>query len=71
MDKERLSFAVYMVNELAEAWGILPSQAYRRLQKAGYFENYLIPHYDVLHTLGTRYLVNDAQTYLARRETAQ
>ena len=68
MDKERLSFAVCLINEAAQVWGILPSQVYKRLNSVGYFERYLIPHYDVLHTQGMRYLIDDAEEYLARRE---
>ena len=39
----------------------------RKLEEAGCIKGYLIPHYDILHTQGSGYLVDDIQKYLAVR----
>ena len=38
-----------------------------KLEEAGCIKGYLIPHYDILHTQGSGYLVDDIQKYLAVR----
>jgi hypothetical protein len=37
------------------------------LQKTGCIDNYLVPHYDILHTQGTDYIVDDIEEYLGIR----
>ena len=37
---------------------------YRILDKANAIDGYLIPGYDMLHTLGSEYLVNDLTDYV-------
>ena len=45
----------------------MPSEVYKLLQKNGCIENYLVPHYDILHTQGTEYIVEDIKEYLGIR----
>lgn len=70
MDKESFSFVVYIIHACANKWDMTPSQVYRKLQSAGCIERYLVPHYDVLHTQGTGYLVGDIREYLKVRGVA-
>ena len=67
MSQECFTFVVYMIHELEDSWNMLPSQVYSILESSGCLENYLIHDYDVLHTLGTQYLVDDIGTYVKQR----
>lgn len=67
MNEKNFSFTIYMIHELADHWNMLPSKVFQILKKSGCIDNYLIPHYDVLHTLGTVYLVEDIGVYVEKR----
>lgn len=67
MNRDSFSFVVYMIHACADKWDMLPSEIYRKLQGAGCIEQYLVPHYDVLHTQGTEYIVEDIKKYLKVR----
>ena len=67
MNRESCSFVVYMIHACADRWHRLPSDVYRLLQNAGCIDHYLVPHYDVLHTQGTDYVVQDIVDYLSIR----
>ena len=54
-----LVFVVFMIHALAEAWHMSPQRVYAILNKSRVLDDYLIAHYDVLHTLGRDYLVED------------
>jgi hypothetical protein len=54
-----LVFVVFMIHALSEAWHMSPQKVYSILNKSKVLDNYLIRHYDVLHTLGKEYLVED------------
>jgi len=67
MDKDSFEFVVYMIHACAERWHKLPSEVYHMLQSAGCIDHYLVPHYDILHTQGTDYVVDDIKMYLEIR----
>lgn len=67
MDRESFSFVIYMIHACANRWRKVPSDVYKMLQKTGCIDNYLVPHYDILHTQGTDYIVNDIEEYLGIR----
>lgn len=67
MDKESFSFVVYMIHACACKWDMMPSEVYRKLQSVGCIERYLVPHYDILHTQGSGYVVEDIREYLKVR----
>ena len=70
MSKESLSFVVYMIHAGANKWDMLPSIVYQKLQSAGCIDHYLVPHYEILHTQGTDFVVNDIEEYLEVRGIA-
>lgn len=70
MDKESFSFVVYMIHACASKWDKLPSEVYQKLQSAGCIDGYLVPYYDILHTQGTDYIVDDIKEYLEVRGVA-
>lgn len=60
-----IDFSVFVLHHLARAWGMSVPDAYSALDDVGIIEGYLVPCYDVLHTLSSEYLVEDL-TDLAR-----
>ena len=67
MTKEVFEFVIYMIHACARKWGQSPSVVYKRMQNTGCIENYLVPHYEVLHTQGTSFVVEDIEEYLKMR----
>ncbi len=57
--KKELEFWVFLVYKVAEYTNLTVPEIYARLTDSGILDEYIIPFYDVLHTLGDRYLVND------------
>ena len=70
MDKDTFAFVVYMIHEVAEYWGKSPSETYEILKSTGCIGNYLIKHYEVLHTLGTQSIIDDIEKYVDKRRSA-
>ena len=67
MDKESFSFVVYMIHTCADKWGLSPAEVYEKLKRTGCISEYLVPFYDVLHTQGSNYVVEDIQKFLSVR----
>ena len=67
MNEASMTFTVYMIHELANARGMTPVDVYKILKQSGCIDNYLVPHYDVLHTMGTQYLIDDISGYVSSR----
>ncbi len=67
MDKESFSFVVYMIHACANKWGKLPSEVYSVLSKTECINKYLVPHFDILHTQSTNYVIDDIVEYLRVR----
>ncbi len=70
MNKDSLAFVVYMIHKCAIQWKMTPSEVYRILENSGCIQSYLVPHYDVLHTQSSRYVMDDIQIYLQQRGIA-
>lgn len=63
-ERDQIDFSTFMLYRLAEHWGRSVPDTYRILDKANAVDGYLIPGYDMLHTLGSEYLVNDLTDYV-------
>ncbi|MFR2800132.1 MAG: DUF3791 domain-containing protein [Blautia wexlerae] len=48
-----------MIYSLADKWKMFPAKVYKILNTTGILDNYIIKCYDVLHTQGKEYLVED------------
>ena len=70
VNKDSFSFVVYMIHACADRWKQSPSEVYRKLKESGCISQYLVPHYEILHTQGSGYLVDDIQQYLELRGIA-
>ena len=66
-DRE-LEFAVFCIENVAAALGKPSSDVYKALVgKGDVLRQYIIPSYDVLHTQGRDYIVNDICEVMAER----
>lgn len=59
MDENSFSFTVYMIHACSNRWNVAPSRVYQALKRSGCLDRYLLPSYDILHTLSTDYVVQD------------
>lgn len=67
-DKRELEFAVYCIESVAAALGKASGDVYRALSgKNGILAQYVVPSFDVLHTQGKDYIVNDICEVMAER----
>ena len=64
---DQLTFVVFLIHALKEAWGVGAPKVYSLLKKSDALDKYIVPFYDVLHTCGKNYLVEDITGYLADR----
>ncbi len=64
MNENTFPFVIYMIHACANRWNRTPKQVYNKLKDADCIDRYLVPHYDILHTQGTDYVVDDIQEYL-------
>lgn len=66
-DRE-LEFAVFCIENVADALGKPSDAVYRALTGRGDVLNqYIVPSYDVLHTQGREYIVNDIREVMEER----
>ena len=65
--EKELTFSTFIFYSLSETWNKTPSEVYKVLNSTGILDGYIIEAYDVLHTMGKAYLVEDI-TELAREK---
>lgn len=68
--RREIDFSLFLIYRLAERWNQPAAKVYRTLASAEAFSEYIVPFYDVLHTLGEEYLIEDMTEYLRRRGLA-
>lgn len=64
MSKDSLLFVVYMIHACANKWEVNPSTVYKHLQSVDCITDFLVPNYDILHTQGTPFIVQNIEEYL-------
>lgn len=67
MTKEVMEFVVYMIHACSKKWGQSPAMVYQKMSEANCIKDYLVPHYEVLHTQGTQFVVDDIEEYLGKK----
>ena len=70
MSRDCFEFVVYLIHACAKKWHKSPMAVYQIIESKGCVSKYLVPFYDVLHTQGTNYLVDDIEGYMANRGVA-
>lgn len=71
MDKKVLDFITYCIGQLAYRLQLSPGEIYRRLKVSGILYEYIVPSYDVLHTFGSRYLMDDLIDFMKEKGVLQ
>ena len=59
LEKKELTFVVFILYVLGQHWNMTTPEVYDILNSTGILDDYIIKCYDVLHTLGKEYLVED------------
>ncbi len=59
MNKNVVEFVTFAIGSVAERVSKSPAEIYRLFKQLNIIDGYLVPAYDVLHTFGRQYLVND------------
>jgi len=57
--ENELEFSTFIFYSLSDSWKTSPTEVYKVLNSSGILDGYIIEAYDVLHTLGKEYLVED------------
>lgn len=67
MDKKTLEFVTYCISKLAHQLKMSQQEVYKKLKNSGILYDYIVPSYDVLHTFGSRYLMEDLTDYMKEK----
>lgn len=67
MDTKTLEFVTYCISKLSHLLKISQRDVYRRLKNSGILYDYIVPSYDVLHTFGSRYLMEDLTDFMREK----
>ena len=65
--KNEIEFAVFLIHRLSRAWDKTVPETYRILSESNILGGYILPCYDVLHTQGESYLLEDITSYARER----
>ena len=67
MNKNILEFVTFTIGSVAERVHNSPSEIYGLFKRLNVIDGYLVPAFDVLHTFGRQYLVNDVLDFLQEK----
>lgn len=67
LEKKELTFVVFILYALGEHWKMTTPEVYEILSTTGILDYYIIKCYDVLHTLGKEYLVEDITEFVREK----
>ena len=67
MQEYQLDFVTYCVGNLADRLNMSASEVYKMLRSTDILNGYMRPCYDVLHTFGKEYIMDDLISLLKKR----
>ena len=67
IEKKELTFVVFILHALGQHWNMTKPEVYDILNSTGILDDYIIKCYDVLHTLGKEYLVEDITEFVREK----
>lgn len=68
LSQNEVEFAVFCVENVAENLGITGQEVYQKLSfESDILDEYIIPNYEILHTQGRGYIVEDIIEYMKER----
>lgn len=62
-----MTFVTFCIGNLSRRLAISQQEVYLRLKKSGILTEYLIPSYDVMHTFGKEYLMEDLTSFMKEK----
>ena len=66
-EKKKLTFVVFILHTLGQHWNMTTPEVYDILNSTRILDDYIIKCYDVLHTLGKEYLVEDITEFVREK----
>ncbi len=67
MNSKILEFVTFTIGSVAERVHKSPAEIYRLFKQANVIAGYLVPAYDILHTYGRQYLVDDVMEFMQEK----
>ena len=67
MNYDNVDFITYCIGNLSRRLNLSAAEVYRRLKQSGILYGYIVPSYDVLHTFGKEYLMEDLIEYMKEK----
>lgn len=67
LEKKKLTFVVFILHALGQHWNMTTPEVYDILNSTGILDDFIIKCYDVLHTLGKEYLVEDITEFVREK----
>ena len=67
LEKKELTFVVFILHALGQHWNMTTPEVYEILNTTGILDDYIIKCYNVLHTLGKEYLVEDITEFVREK----
>lgn len=67
MNSDIVDFITYCIGNLSRRLGMSQREIYQRLKTSGILMDYIVPSYDVLHTFGKEYLMEDLTDYMKEK----
>lgn len=67
MNTDNIDFITYCIGNLSRRLGLSVHDVYQRLKSSGILMEYIVPSYDVLHTFGKEYLMEDLTDYMKEK----
>ena len=67
MSCNNIDFVTYCIGNLSRRLGMSAGEVYRRLKQSGILSEYIVASYDVLHTFGKEYLMEDLTDYMREK----
>lgn len=67
MNEKSFDFTIYIIHALANKKNMLPKDIYAKFKKYKCIDDFLVPNYDVLHTLDPNAVIDDVENYLVSR----
>lgn len=67
MSCDNIDFVTYCIGNLSRRLNMSAVEVYRRLKQSGILSGYIVPSYDVLHTFGKEYLMEDLTEYMREK----
>ncbi len=67
MNADVLGFVTFCVGAVALSLRLPRNRVYALLKQSGILYDYIVPCYDVLHTFGSDYIVEDITNYMRKK----